>query len=260
MSWAYSPDVMNLKLSYTQLAVLRALCYFYNDNKTTRTSHNCYPSVKTIARVTGFKTGAVNKAKSALSEKGLITWFRHMDILGEKMETNQYTINCPKLERKLKRNETALGIGIVKRDENGTPSKSDEEQYEEFMSKPAILKAGLMYYPPNRDELKRSLPSHFTEKQVSVMYDALEFVFDTPEHRQTLTKLLADSGHIEQISAAVARARNVSMKGKTMPNRMGYLVQSIKNAIAKSESTQPSVPNKASDSSVSASLPENDHP
>ena len=147
VNWSYtSKYVLDAGLLSSDLAVLRALCWFYNDSVAPAKGKNCYPGVSRLMKVTGFKRGAVNAAKKRLAEKGLIAWVRTMHA------TNSYQINCPRLQKKVNRSTRPETQTLS--DEIGRPLSA--EAYDWLAD--ALSLVGDI--PENRETLLGALDAH----------------------------------------------------------------------------------------------------
>lgn len=200
VNWSYtSRRVLGAGLLSSDLAVLRALCWFYNDSGKAKNGKNCYPGVSRLMKITGFKRGAVNGAKKRLAEKGLIAWVRTMHA------TNSYQINCPPLLRKagLAQPMTAFGFGA----QNGAPPSDARPEARTL-----------------RDEIGRPL----SDEAYDWLADALSLVGDIPENRETLLEAFdAHGGDLAFCRQALGRVRDAVSKGRKISNRMAYLRRAL---------------------------------
>ena len=217
LKWSYmSPAVLNGGLTRSDLAVLRALCWFFQDKDRTPHDVNCYPSVDKLAAVTGLEKSAVNAAKKHLLEKNLISWQRAANFRDDRLKSNNYTINCPELQDLLKRNEARL------KGPRETPTDEEEEEL-----RTPSLKPGLLYVRPRPESLADAFPEPLSADETVWMADALEFIRDTPANRTSLFAALRRSDGLAACRAALDRVRQTSRNGRKIGNRVGYLLTAL---------------------------------
>lgn len=218
IKWSYtSPDVLNVGLTRSDLAVLRALCWTFLDKDRTPRDHNCYPGVNALAKMTGLKKSAVNTAKRRLSKKGLVSWQRAANFSDADLETNSYTINCPALQELLKKNEARLKSSREK------PSEGEEDE----LRTPA-LRPGMLYLRPDPTSLASSFPSPLSADESTWMADALAFAGDRPANRSALFAALRNSADLATCRAALDRVIRTSRSGRPIANRTGYLLKALR--------------------------------
>lgn len=207
IKWTYTaPEVLKANLKPADLAVLRALCWFWNDERLAPGAKHCFPGIQKIAKVTGNKVGAVNGAKKRLAKAGLISWNRAANFPGEKRRTNIYRINCPALLKKMK----------------AAASSIDEDA-------PRTLRPGMMYIKPNASVIKADC-AELPDEEVGWLCEALEFVCDRPENRVALLKVLSQPHDFGFYKEALARVRKTSKNGRPISNRLGYLLKALRGA------------------------------
>lgn len=211
-----SPDVLNAGLTRSDLAVLRALCWVFQDKDRTSRDANCYPGVEKLAAITGLKKSAVNVAKANLARKNLISWQRAANFEDGRLDTNHYTINCPELQNLLKKNEARLK----------SPREIPTDEEEDELRTPA-LKPGLLYTRPQPESLAAAFPEPLSADESVWMADALEFIRDTPINRASLFVALRKTGNLASCRAALDRVRKTSRNGRKIGNRVGYLLTAL---------------------------------
>ena len=217
LKWSYvSPAVLNAGLTRSDLAVLRALCWFFQDKDRTSNDENCYPSVEKLAAATGLKKSAVDVAKRNLQKKNLISWQRAANFKDDRLETNHYTINCPELQDLLKKNEARLNA------QRETPTDEEEDEL-----RTPSLRPGLLYVRPKPESLAGAFPEPLSADETVWMADALEFARDTPANRTSLYAALRKSGNLASCRAALDRVRQTSRNGRKIGNRVGYLLTAL---------------------------------
>ena len=217
LKWSYvSPTVLTAGLTRSDLAVLRALCWFFQDRDRTPHDANCYPSVEKLAAATGLRKSAVNEAKKNLLKKNLISWQRAANFKDDRLETNNYTINCPELQDLLKKNEARL------KGPRETPTDEEEEEL-----RTPSLRPGLLYVRPSPESLADAFTEPLSADESVWMADALEFIRDTPAKRTRLFAALRRSGGLAACRAALDRVRQTSRNGRKIGNRVGYLLTAL---------------------------------
>jgi len=215
IKWTYmSPTVLNVGLNPTQLAVLRALCWFYKDEKTTQYDKNCYVSVEKLAKIVGKDADSVSRAKAILRKKGLIRWDRAANFDKNAYKPNNYQISCPELEKKLQLNE---------RRRNALKPLSDE-----YIEAPHPLPPGGLYDRPDQDRLAVAFPTPLDASEAKWMADALAFVSDKPEHRKSLYEAMRKVSDLNTCREALNRCMATSSNGRKIMNRFKYLLVALR--------------------------------
>lgn len=218
IKWSYtSPDVLKAGLKRSDLAVLRALCWVFVDKNRTPRDPNCYPSVATLARLTGLKSSAINEAKSRLLKKGLISWQRAANFNDAQLATNCYAINCPALQNTLKENEARI------RSSHEVPTKNEEDDF-----RISALSPGKFYMRPDPTSLVSAFSTPLTTEESNWMADALAFVCDRPENRKALFGALRKSADLATFRKTLARVVRTSQTGRKITNRIGYLLKALR--------------------------------
>ena len=212
-----SPDVLNAGLTRSDLAVLRALCWVFQDKDRTSRDANCYPGVEKLAAMTGLKKSAVNVAKANLVRKNLISWQRAANFEDGRLDTNHYTINCPALQDLLKKNEARL--------KGPREVPTDEEESE---LRASALGPGELYTRPQPESLASAFPEPLSADESVWMADALAFVRDTSANRTSLFAALRKSGGLASCRAALDRVRKTSRNGRKISNRVSYLLTALR--------------------------------
>jgi len=216
VNWTYtSKEVLNAGLLPSDLAVLRALCWHFKDVDTRRSETTCFPGVKRLMKVTGLKRGAVNAAKKRLMAKGLITWDRAANFGDNALfRTNSYHINCPQLEKKLRKNEQ--------------DAKPPVDPNEDYNPPDFPLTPGVLYIRPEPERLRDELKLPIADEVYVFLADALAFVCDRPENRQSLVRMLSTyGGDLAGCRKALTRVLATSSHGRVIQNRIAYLLSTI---------------------------------
>jgi len=213
IKWTYmSPHVLNAGLNPTELAVLRALCWFYNDKNRIKTQRNCFVSVEKLAKTIGKSPDAVDRAKNTLCEKGLVRWDRaQFDEHGFK--TNNYHIFCPELEKILERN--------AKKRAEALPPNEDN------LDIPHPLQPGVLYDRPNPETLVTAFSKTLNQSEAEWMADALAFVCDNPENRSSLYAKMRDAPGLDTCRKALGNCVRTSQNGRAITKRIGYLLAAM---------------------------------
>lgn len=226
VKWSYlSPQVLNVGLKKADLAVLRSLCFLFNDKGGTRDSRNCYPGIDKLATLSGMKKSAVNNAKRRLFEKRLISWVRAPNFDKDNQKTNVYMIACPELEKILKRNEERLR----KKAAEGKPLSQDDPMDE--LQEP-VREPGFLFNRPDPAILERAFERPLSSAEAEWMADALSFVCDRPGNRKALFAALCSSPGLDVCRAALNRVLATSRRGRTITTRTAYLLKAIYNGKA----------------------------
>lgn len=214
IKWTYkSPHVLNAGLNPTELAVLRALCWFYNDKNRIKTQQNCFVSVEKLAKTIGKSPDAVDRAKNTLCKKRLVRWDRaQFDAHGFK--TNNYHIFCPELEKILERN-------AKKRQEALPPNEDD-------LDVPHPLPPGVLYDRPDPATLVSAFPETLNRYEAEWMADALAFVCDRSENRSSLYAKMRAAPNLDACRTALGNCVKASKGGRAITNRIGYLLAAMK--------------------------------
>jgi len=231
--WTYSsPSVLEAGLKPAELAVLRALCWFYKDKDQTKYDHNCYPSVATIARMIGATTSTVDRAKRVLAKKRLVAWDRAANFDEKGRQTNSYRINCPELEKLLEANEKARKAKMPQsewRDDDDEPARPYRGKPGEFFSSPDLR------------ELAASFSPALDVVEAHWLCKALEFARDTPENRQKIHDAFQKAANLGACERALERVLRNCRQGRLITNRLGYLLVAMRRECARNDARRTGV-------------------
>jgi len=223
IKWSYlSPHVLNAKLSPSELAVLRALCWYYKDQGRTKNDRNCYVGVETLARTIGKSTDTVDRAKARLRKKGLISWDRAANFDAESRKTNNYSIACPELEKLLDANERKLKAAKPRQ------QLDDAAALEALNNMTFPLQPGMLYFRPDPAEIAKEFPRSVDAARAEWLADALAFAGDSSDNRIALHSAMLRADDLNFCRQALERVVDISRRGRKITNRLGYLLRPLK--------------------------------